>query len=309
MANERLRQAIHHAGLDPEQLADQIEVDIKTVQRWLAGRPPYPRLRARVARALGRGEHELWPEFTSAPPADHATGGEILGAYARADAPGAPDWRELLEEAVEIVELLDYSLLDVLATDGVEDKLAEKAKAGCRVRILISAPDSIWVRARAKAIGQGEEDYIGRTELALEIETARGYLEALTELDGIELRQLYADPGQRILRFDEHMLLFPNLQATPTPDAPVFHLRRQQSSGLFEQLAAHLDTLARDGSELTPCPDLYPDPRSHPDRYQPLTASTYKQHLEQLKSHEEQKHQKTSRPLDEIRAELRRDPT
>ncbi len=308
MPNERLRHAINQAGIDPEGLADRVEVDVKTVQRWLAGRPPYPRLRARVARALGCEEHELWPEVASAPPVDYGAGTEILGAWARAHDPGAPAWQELLEEAIDQVELLDYSLLDFVATEGTIDTLAAKAAAGCRVRILISAPDSIWVRARAKAIGRDEEDYIGRPQLALEIETARGYLEPLTELVNIEIGQIYPDPGQRILRFDDELLLSPHLQATVAPDAPIIHLRRQRTGGLFDQLAAHFDVLARGAIQSTPAPELYPNPVSHPARYQPLTAATYQQHLDDVTKREDEKSEKSSRPLAQVRAELRRPP-
>lgn len=305
MGNERLRQAIYQAGLDPERLADLIEVDVKTVYRWLSGRTPYPRLRTRVIRALGREEHELWPEVAAAPPLDLESGGEILGAWARADDPGAPDWQELVEEATVQVELLDYSLIDILAAESTIDALAAKADSGCRVRILISAPDSIWVRARAKSIGQDEEDYIGRSRLELEIETARGYLESLAGTDAVDLRQLYADPGHRILRFDEEMLVSPNLTGTPTAEAPLLHLRQQQDGGLFDQFAAHLAALARDTVQIEPAPELYPDPRTHPDRYQPLTADTYRQ-LDQLLKRDPENTESASRPIEQVRAELRR---
>ena len=56
MENEHLRTAITHAGLTLEEFADIVQVDVKTVQRWLAGRTPYPRHRARVAGALDTTE-------------------------------------------------------------------------------------------------------------------------------------------------------------------------------------------------------------------------------------------------------------
>jgi hypothetical protein len=305
LTNERLRQAIYQAGLDPEGLADQIEVDIKTVQRWLAGRPPYPRFRARVARALAREEYELWPEVAHGPAVDQESVAEILAAWARADDPGVPDWRELLEQAIERVELLDYSLLDIVADNSIVDALRAKANAGCRARILISAPDSIWVRARAQAIGQDEEDHIGRSALWLEIETARGYLEPLTNVTDVDLRLLYADPGHRILRFDEEMLISPNLTATPTERAPLFHLRRRQTDGLFDQFAAHLEALSTSARPIEPAPEHYPDPRTRPDRYQPFTATTHQQLIELLKR-EDRATEDSARPLEQVRGEIRR---
>jgi transcriptional regulator with XRE-family HTH domain len=62
LENEHLRTAITRAGLTLEEFADIVQVDVKTVQRWLAGRTaPYPRNRARVAGALDTTEHALWP--------------------------------------------------------------------------------------------------------------------------------------------------------------------------------------------------------------------------------------------------------
>ena len=61
MENEHLRTAITRAGLTLEEFADIVQVDVKTVRRWLAGRTPYPRHRTRVAGALDTTEHALWP--------------------------------------------------------------------------------------------------------------------------------------------------------------------------------------------------------------------------------------------------------
>jgi transcriptional regulator with XRE-family HTH domain len=308
VGNDRLRQAIGGAGLEPEQLADLIEVDIRTVERWLAGRTPYPRLRTRVARALGATEHELWPDAAAAPEIDQDSADEIQGVWASTDHAGAPGWRELLEDARARVDLLDYSLIDILASDGAVDRLAEKAASGCRVRILILSPDSIWVRARSASLGQTEEDYIGRSQLALEVERTRGYLEPLTGADGIDLRQLNADPGHRILCFDHEMLISPHLHGTPITRAPMIHLRRRQHYGLFDQFATHLDALAHNASRpIEPAPELYPDPRTHPERYKPLTADTHKQ-LTELIHRDAETARNAGRPIEQVRAELRRPP-
>ncbi|WP_043676201.1 hypothetical protein [Nocardia vulneris] len=49
--------------MTPEQLARKIEVDPKTVQRWITqGRTPYPVHQFAVAVAIGVPERELWPE-------------------------------------------------------------------------------------------------------------------------------------------------------------------------------------------------------------------------------------------------------
>lgn len=43
MANERLRAAILRQGLTLEELAELVQVDAKTVERWVGGQVPYLR--------------------------------------------------------------------------------------------------------------------------------------------------------------------------------------------------------------------------------------------------------------------------
>ncbi|WP_187686638.1 helix-turn-helix domain-containing protein [Nocardia wallacei] len=51
------------ARMTPEQLAERLRVDPKTVQRWIStGRVPYPRHQFAVAAAVGVREVELWPD-------------------------------------------------------------------------------------------------------------------------------------------------------------------------------------------------------------------------------------------------------
>jgi hypothetical protein len=61
MANDNLRAALQHAGLAPDDLANIVHVDVRTVRRWLSGGTPYARQRGKVARALDV------PEQTSGP--------------------------------------------------------------------------------------------------------------------------------------------------------------------------------------------------------------------------------------------------
>ncbi|MGW5227480.1 helix-turn-helix transcriptional regulator [Nocardia niigatensis] len=61
-ANAALREAILVAGLTPAKLAERVQVDPKTVERWLChGRRPHPVTRYAVAEALGRSASDLWP--------------------------------------------------------------------------------------------------------------------------------------------------------------------------------------------------------------------------------------------------------
>jgi len=98
MANENLKTALKDAGLTAEEFAAIIQVDPKTVQRWVAGTAtPYPRHRQATARALDTPEQRLWPDTAPSPPddADHsrqpaagagdqpATAGDVTGSWGR----------------------------------------------------------------------------------------------------------------------------------------------------------------------------------------------------------------------------------
>jgi hypothetical protein len=61
MGNERLRTAMAAAHVDIDAVVAATGVAPKTVQRWLAGRTPYPRHRCAIAALLGEDECYLWP--------------------------------------------------------------------------------------------------------------------------------------------------------------------------------------------------------------------------------------------------------
>jgi transcriptional regulator with XRE-family HTH domain len=284
MGNERLRSAIAQAGLDTDQLATLVEVDVKSVQRWIAGAAiPYPRHRTRIATALGRAEQELWPDATPAPPEPDARR-EILAAYPHSNDLRAPDWRVLLRDATQQVDLLSYSLIEILSTPGAPETLAAKGAAGCRVRILIADPESVFVTSAAVQLGQADEDYVSRNELQREIEQARGYLEPLLQRPGIEAYSFLAERYNTILRFDQQMLVTLNLWGTTRAQAPMLHLRRTVDDGLFDQLAAHLEAILEHASEpIEPNPEHYPHPAQNAERYQPISQARHDQLIAALR--------------------------
>jgi len=61
--NEVLRVALARSGHTVESLAERVQVDPKSVTRWIAkGRVPHPRNRHLTAVALGVDPAELWPD-------------------------------------------------------------------------------------------------------------------------------------------------------------------------------------------------------------------------------------------------------
>ena len=95
MADTNLKNALRQAGMTPEEFAEIVRVDPKTVQRWVAGTTtPYPRHRATIARALDLTEHQLWPDDTSPTPGaqdGRGAGSEVTGTWAHDTDESAPD--------------------------------------------------------------------------------------------------------------------------------------------------------------------------------------------------------------------------
>jgi lambda repressor-like predicted transcriptional regulator/transposase len=244
VGNDRLRTAIQDAGLQPQQLADQLQVDIKTVQRWLAGRTPYPRHRHQIARALGVEKDELWPglavEATAAE--DAPEHGHAVTAYASGDDPDAPDWRSMLEAASDRIGLLDFTLADITEDPTAVDLLAAKARAGCHIRVLISDPDSAHLTI-TQAERQADHRLTQRPGMADDVHRSLDLFRQLHATDRIEIRTFVAPRYNSIIRADDEMLVAPHLWGVTTTDAPVLHVVRTADGSVFDRFADHYDAI------------------------------------------------------------------
>jgi DNA-binding transcriptional regulator YdaS (Cro superfamily) len=147
MANDNLKDALRTAGLTSEQFAQIIDVDPKTVQRWVSGRTPYPRHRATIARALDLTEHELWPDDVPSPASTPRlvgqthTSGDVIASWGRHTDPGAPDLVAFITNAVDEVDLLDNGR-GLAGMPGLTDALLAQAHGGCQIRVLTPSPSS-----------------------------------------------------------------------------------------------------------------------------------------------------------------------
>ncbi|MFI6363175.1 hypothetical protein ACIBG0_10545 [Nocardia sp. NPDC050630] len=66
--NERLRAAMREAQLTPQTVAERLEVDPKTVERWISsGRVPYPKHQHSVSVMVGVSTDDLWPDRPNKP--------------------------------------------------------------------------------------------------------------------------------------------------------------------------------------------------------------------------------------------------
>jgi hypothetical protein len=141
----------------------------------------------------------------------------LVAVYAAVSDLAAPDWKALMRDAADRIDLLGDTLSEMLGTPGVPELLAAKATRGCAVRILI---------------------YDNREHLA-----------PLLDQAGIEVRLLEVPARYVIHRFDDELLLTLHVVGADPDHAPVIHLRRAASQGLFDRLAEYYNDLWEQDSE------------------------------------------------------------
>lgn len=227
MANERLRQAVLDAGLSPDDLAAQVEADVKTVERWItSGRVPHPRNRAKTARALGLDESVLWPQLADAR-ARAVVGSEVLHVYPDRGAVPPGSWYELLSSAGEQVDILVYAGL--FLSDGRADLpalLQRKAEEGLAIRLLLGDPESDAVARR------GAEEQVGDA-LAARIRMSMTYMQPAFDVPGVEVRLHASTLYNSIFRFDDDVLVNMHVYGAVASQSPVMHVRRIAGGRLF----------------------------------------------------------------------------
>ncbi|MFF1730081.1 XRE family transcriptional regulator [Streptomyces sp. NPDC058247] len=234
MANERLRAAISAKGQTIQSVADHVEVDPKSVERWITlGRTPHRRHRWTTASFLGVDEVYLWPAVEKQ--AETASASELVTYYPHRGAVPAALWSSLIENATHHVEILVYAGLFLF--DGhpdLPDQLADKASAGAQIRVLLGDPDSAMIHQR------GEEEGIG-TDLAARARITRRYLEPATATPGVELRLHDTILYNSIYRFDDDVLVNPHVLGAPAGQNPVLHFRYLPGARTFRHYMRSFD--------------------------------------------------------------------
>ena len=124
--NESLRRALLRARLSEEDVAARLEVDPKTVRRWLEGRVPYPRHRWLLATALGLDEADLWPQLS----ASRSRPQEVQAIYPHREDIPRETWLRLFGHAQERIDILASSALFLAADPEVMAILADRAARG-----------------------------------------------------------------------------------------------------------------------------------------------------------------------------------
>jgi transcriptional regulator with XRE-family HTH domain len=131
--NETLCRALIRARLTEEDVAARLEVDPKTVRRWLEGRVPYLRHRWAIAAMLGVDETDLWPKLRTT----RTRPDDVIAVYAHRDTVPQEVWLSLFGSAQHEIGILDCADMPVAADPAIAAVLAERARSGVKMRICL----------------------------------------------------------------------------------------------------------------------------------------------------------------------------
>jgi hypothetical protein len=232
MPNDRLRDALMREALTPAGLAEKVDVDAKTAERWITqGRTPYPRHRHAIAAMLRESERYLWPDAVSPDKATDAARSELVALYPHRNAVPADLWDRLLAEATQDIGVLVYVGMFLTEQPSLIKTLRGKGKSGTRIRLLFGNPES------REVIRRSEDEGIGKGSIPAKVRNALAYFRPLHGAAGIELRCHGTTLYNSIFRYDDEMIVNPHVYGFGAPHAPALHLRRLSGGDLFDTYA------------------------------------------------------------------------
>lgn len=226
--NERLRGSIASARLRPADLAEFVQVDPKTVERWITkGRLPHRVHRAAIAQRLVVDETYLWPELLSDPLTRTASAAELLQLHPTRAAVPHDTWLQLITGAREAMDFLFYAGTHMFEQYDLVTILARKAAAGVPSRTLIGNQASDAIRLRAE-----EEGTVGGLEGRIQLH--RRYLRGVASTPGVQVRTHGTTLYNSVFRFDQDLLVNIHAYGVPAAQSPVLHLRRVPGGRMWD---------------------------------------------------------------------------
>ncbi|HEX5566272.1 MAG TPA: XRE family transcriptional regulator, partial [Streptomyces sp.] len=184
----------------------------------------------------GEDVHALWPALRQ-PRSARAVSPELMALYdQRADVPVSA-YTDMFAQAREHIDVLVYAAVFLHeAYPRLNDLLRERAAEGCRVRIAIGDADSENVRQRGQEekFGHGIES---RCRLALL------HYRPPAGVPGIEVRTHGTTLYNSLYRADDQVLVNTHVWGVNAYAAPVWHLRRHDSGGMFDTYAQSFDAV------------------------------------------------------------------
>ena len=220
MANERLRALLLERRVTTAKLAEAVQVDAKTVERWVvAGRVPYRKHRYNVAAFFGVDESFIWPDALDHDQVTAASESEIVAVYPYRRAVPRDAWGHLFGQAEQEIGILAYSCYFLAEDAGLRQVIADRAEAGVRVRILLGDPQSPYVLER------GQSEGIGGT-MPAKVRSAIAMFRPLQAVPNVEIRLHGTILYNSIFRADDQLFVNTHIYGIMANNAPFFHLRK-----------------------------------------------------------------------------------
>lgn len=230
--NETLCRALHAARLSEEDVAARLEVDPKTVRRWMEGRLPYLRHRWALAAMLGANESDLWPQLRSA----RSRPEEVRAIYPHRDAVPREVWLRLFGSATGEIGILDCSALFLAEDPDILATLDERARTGVRVRICLADPDAPEA-AHGRAGEGGGHLVAGHPSAALALYAP------LRQAGTVEIRVHQAVLYNSVHFADDQFLVSQRAYGIPAGQAPILHMQGAVKSdmvGTYRESFEHI---------------------------------------------------------------------
>lgn len=245
MTNDRLRDALLRQGLTRDMAAQAINVDAKTIERWITkDRTPYPKHRNALAALLRESESFLWPDARGPARAAEIATSEVVAVYPHRHEMPREVWSRLIDSAASQLDILVYAGLFLTENHKLVKTLRSKARAGTNIRFLFGDPDSLNVTSRSR------EENIGPEAIAAKIRNAIMFFQPLADEPAVEIRVHETTLYNSIYRFDTEMLVNTHVYGRMAAHSPVLHLRQLAGGDLFDTYADSFNVVWEDSKPL-----------------------------------------------------------
>ncbi|MER7573045.1 helix-turn-helix transcriptional regulator [Streptomyces sp. NPDC126514] len=230
MSNERLRSALLAQNMTIQGLAEAIDVNPKTIERWITqGKVPYRRHQYATAAVLKVDVTTLWEDGRAVDTATDLTKAEIATVYPHRHTVPSDLWREMCERATERIDILVYAGIGLAEDPRFLSVLKAKSQS-VAIRVLMGDPACEAVIRRG--IDEGHRIMDGKIRNALV-----NYRPLFTSHPEIAFRLHDTVLYNSIYRADDEMLVNTHVYGIGAYLAPVLHLRKLPGGGLFDTFA------------------------------------------------------------------------
>lgn len=212
--NEVLCRALIRARVTDEDVATRLEVDPKTVRRWLEGRVPHLRHRWAIAMLVDMDQAELWPQLRSAasrPP-------EVVAVYACRDLVPPHIWLYLIRSAKREAGVLADGEFLLGSNSALLAALAERARSSVLVRVCL-ADTSPHLPGAGEWQADEEEGPSRTAGIRSAVEPA-------------EYRFSQVRAYNSVCYADEQLLVSQHIYGLPAGRTPILHLRSSPGAEL-----------------------------------------------------------------------------